>query len=160
MKALFLKLNPDLKFYDGLRMGSITRTFGHEGETLIGGKIYFNNKHVATVSDGDWGGELNVKVLNRVLWQDFEKWVKENKFIHHVTPEHFLTVDTELYIGELLICFDLYSTASRCKKTSSVIYNPESREICKVNYPYHSNIFNSWFEEHKREGELVVTSFL
>ena len=80
-----------------LEIKALGKNIGHEGEPLLYGNLYLNNKKVGFVSEGDWGGMANIRIepqYREVVRVEAERF-------YSATPQAF-SFDIEYVLVELL----------------------------------------------------------
>lgn len=80
-----------------LEIKALGKNRGHEGEPLLYGNLYLNNKKVGFVSEGDWGGMANIMIepqYRDVVREEAEKF-------YNATPQKY-SFDIEFALVELL----------------------------------------------------------
>lgn len=68
-----------------LEIKALGKNVGHEGEPLLYGNLYLNNKKVGFVSEGDWGGMANIRIepqYREVVREEAERF-------YNATPQPF-----------------------------------------------------------------------
>lgn len=80
-----------------LEIKALGKNVGHEGEPLLYGNLYLNNKKVGFVAEGDWGGMANIRIepqYRGVVREEAERF-------YNATPQPF-SFELEYALVELL----------------------------------------------------------
>lgn len=100
-----------------LEIKGLGKNIGHEGEQLLRGNIYLNNKRVGWAAEGDWGGNMTIHILPQAR----EAVEAEAKKVFSQTPQPY-SYDLETVIAELLYQKQYESDLKR-SKTKKAVYD-------------------------------------
>ena len=117
-----------------LEIKALGKNRGHEGEPLLYGNLYLNNKKVGYVSEGDWGGMANIMIepqYREVVREEAEKF-------YNATPQPF-SFDIEFALVELLYMKQAETEMKRSDKKKALY------ELHMTNNKYKPNFWYSQF---------------
>lgn len=81
----------------GITLKAVKTHRGHEGEPLLQGNIYIDNKKAGFYADGDWGGNPTIQFDNPEFKEIFEARMYE---YYAENPDSF--EDAEMFFGDLI----------------------------------------------------------
>lgn len=104
-----------------LEIKGLNKAYGHEGETLLSGNLYLNNKRVGRVSEGDWGGNMNIHIDPEYRVAVME----EAKRVFNLVPQDY-PFDIEYVLIDLL-CLKEYEGELKRSKKRNALYHIEMK---------------------------------
>lgn len=149
---------------NGLTLKGITRFKGHEGEPLIQGNIYFNNKKVGYYSQDSWGGPDTINIYNKTDEEEINKIAERffDKYPNGIIPEDQSFTLKDLYrdnyldglMGEFIVLIEAekeYKAAIK-KGYKYVLYAKKD----KRHYMQVYSVPNDKSLEELRNSNLII----